>query len=89
MVMEYFIPEVCVCVCIGIMLVLVRFILSDLLITLLIDCCLIGFGLASHLGVVSSIPCVGVAKKLFHVDGLIRDSEYKEKVYQTHPHPLM
>ncbi len=43
-------------------------------------CVCIGFGLASHLGVVSSIPCVGVAKKLFHVDGLIKDSEYKQKV---------
>ena len=43
-------------------------------------CVCVGFGLASHLGMVSSIPCVGVAKKLFHVDGLIKDSEYKQKV---------
>ena len=39
-----------------------------------------GFGLASHLGVLSGIPCVGVGKKLFHVDGLERNPAYKDKV---------
>ena len=40
----------------------------------------LGFGLASHLGVECDIPCVGVAKKLYHVDGLVKDAEYREKV---------
>ena len=44
-------------------------------------CLSIGFGLASHLGVECSLPCVGVAKNLFHVDGLKRDDKYKEKVW--------
>ena len=39
-----------------------------------------GFGLASHLGVLSGIPCVGVGKKLFHVDGLEMSPAYKDKV---------
>ena len=39
-----------------------------------------GFGLASHLGVLSGIPCVGVGKKLFHTDGLERSLEHREKV---------
>ena len=41
---------------------------------------LLGFGLASHLGVLSGIPCVGVGKKLFHTDGLKRGPEHREKV---------
>ena len=39
-----------------------------------------GFGLASHLGVLSGIPCVGVSKKLYHVDGLEKSPQHKEKV---------
>ena len=39
-----------------------------------------GFGLASHLGVLSGIPCVGVAKKLFRIDGLERNPAFREKV---------
>lgn len=42
-----------------------------------------GFGLASHLGVLSGIPCVGVGKKLHHVDGLKKSPEHKQKVYSS------
>ena len=41
-----------------------------------------GFGLASHLGVLADIPCVGVGKKLYHVDGLQKGPEHKQKVYK-------
>ena len=40
----------------------------------------LGLGLASHLGVLSGIPCIGVAKKLFNVDGLSKSPEFKYKV---------
>lgn len=40
----------------------------------------VGFGLASHLGVLCGIPCVGVGKKLFMVDGLEKGPHHKEKV---------
>ncbi len=33
-----------------------------------------GFGLASHLGVISGIPTVGVGKSIHNVDGLCRES---------------
>ena len=50
----------------------------------LIDSCDIffptGFGLASHLGVKSGIPCVGVGKTLLCVDGLQKN---KQKVNTT------
>jgi deoxyinosine 3'endonuclease (endonuclease V) len=39
-----------------------------------------GLGLASHLGVLSGIPSIGVAKTLFHVDGLEKTSDFKDKV---------
>ena len=42
-----------------------------------------GFGLASHLGVLSGIPCVGVGKKLFHVDGLEGGPNHKARVSDT------
>lgn len=38
------------------------------------------FGLACHLGVLLDVPCVGVAKKLFQVDGLEKDANHQEKV---------
>ncbi|KAM9984713.1 hypothetical protein ACTFIY_009152 [Dictyostelium cf. discoideum] len=38
-----------------------------------------GFGLASHLGVLSDIPTIGVGKTFFHVDGL-STKEIKSKV---------
>ena len=40
-----------------------------------------GFGLASQLGVLAGIPCVGVGKNLYHVDGLTKGPLHKEKVH--------
>lgn len=40
------------------------------------------FGLACHLGVLLDVPCVGVAKKLFQVDGLEKDANHQEKIKQ-------
>lgn len=34
----------------------------------------------------ADIPCVGVGKKLYHVDGLQKDAEHKRKVSHTHQH---
>lgn len=42
-----------------------------------------GFGLASHLGVLSGTPCIGVGKKLFHVDGLEKGPKHKDRVRIT------
>ncbi|NWR42237.1 ENDOV Endonuclease, partial [Regulus satrapa] len=39
-----------------------------------------GFGTACHLGVLTDLPCVGVAKNLLHVDGLVRDELHREQV---------
>uniref|UniRef100_A0A8C2UGK7 Endonuclease V n=1 Tax=Coturnix japonica TaxID=93934 RepID=A0A8C2UGK7_COTJA len=39
-----------------------------------------GFGVACHLGVLTDLPCVGVAKNLLHVDGLVKDELHKEQI---------
>lgn len=36
--------------------------------------------MACHLGVLTDLPCVGVAKKLLQVDGLENNAQHKEKV---------
>ncbi|XP_072339717.1 endonuclease V-like isoform X9 [Scyliorhinus torazame] len=38
------------------------------------------FGVACHLGVLTDLPCIGVAKNLLHVDGLEEKDLLKEKV---------
>lgn len=40
----------------------------------------VGVGLASHIGVCADVPTLGVAKKLFHVDGIVKDEEHHRKV---------
>lgn len=41
-----------------------------------------GVGLASHIGVCADVPTVGVAKKLLHVDGIVKDELHHRKVSQ-------
>ncbi|XP_045428260.1 endonuclease V isoform X12 [Pipistrellus kuhlii] len=38
-----------------------------------------GFGVACHLGVLTDLPCVGVAKKLLQVDGLEKDALHQDQ----------
>uniref|UniRef100_A0A3B5QTU7 Endonuclease V n=1 Tax=Xiphophorus maculatus TaxID=8083 RepID=A0A3B5QTU7_XIPMA len=37
------------------------------------------FGLACHLGVLSGLPCVGVAKNLLQVQGVLKDEEHQSQ----------
>ena len=53
---------------------------SDTVLLIPSSCDSAGFVLASHLGVLADIPCVGVGKKLYHVDGLTKGPEHKDKV---------
>ncbi|GAB1297146.1 Endonuclease V [Apodemus speciosus] len=39
-----------------------------------------GFGVACHLGVLTELPCIGVAKKLLQVDGLENSALHKQKI---------
>ena len=43
------------------------------------------FGSACHLGVSADIACIGVAKKLFQVDGLEKDENHLKKVERGSP----
>lgn len=38
------------------------------------------FGLACHLGVLSGLPCVGVAKNLLQVDGVYKNEEHQSQI---------
>uniref|UniRef100_A0A8C5R8T2 Endonuclease V n=1 Tax=Leptobrachium leishanense TaxID=445787 RepID=A0A8C5R8T2_9ANUR len=39
-----------------------------------------GFGVACHLGILTDLPCAGVAKNLLQVDGLENNEEHKSQI---------